>query len=59
MDTLNRELTIRERDGTATTRPIGSADELLAVLDESFGLRFPPGTRFGTALKGEHAWPTA
>ncbi len=59
MALLNRELTIRERDGTPTTRPIRSADELLAVLDESFGLRFPPGTRFGSALNGEHAWPTA
>jgi N-hydroxyarylamine O-acetyltransferase len=58
MALVNREFTIRERDGTPTTRPVDTADELLAILDESFGLRFPPGTRFGTALKGDPAWPT-
>ncbi len=44
---LNDELTLRERDGTAKTRRIGAADELLAVLSEHFGLSFPGGTRFG------------
>jgi N-hydroxyarylamine O-acetyltransferase len=44
---LNSELTVRARDGSADTRAIGSADELLDVLAESFGLHFAPGTRFG------------
>jgi N-hydroxyarylamine O-acetyltransferase len=43
---LNRELTIRHRDGSADRREIADPDELLAVLDEHFGLRFAPGTRF-------------
>ena len=44
---LNHELTIRHTlDGTATKREIKSADELLAILAEHFGLRFAPGTRF-------------
>ena len=43
---LNRELTLRERDGRGHHRMLGSPDELLAVLDEHFGLAFPPGTRF-------------
>jgi N-hydroxyarylamine O-acetyltransferase len=46
---LNRDLTIRERNGHAQTRCIASADELLTVLAESFGLHFAPGTRFGAA----------
>lgn len=32
-----------------------TADELLGVLAERFGLRFPAGTRFG---EGERPWPT-
>jgi N-hydroxyarylamine O-acetyltransferase len=32
-------------DGTEVTRRAVGADELLAVLDESFGLRLPAGTR--------------
>jgi N-hydroxyarylamine O-acetyltransferase len=43
---LNRELTVRQRDGRAEHRVLGSPDELLAVLDEHFGLTFAPGTRF-------------
>jgi N-hydroxyarylamine O-acetyltransferase len=43
---LNRELTLRERDGSATHRMIETPDELLAVLADQFGLVFPPGTRF-------------
>ena len=43
---LNRELTVRDRSGQATTRELSGPDELLAVLDEQFGLRFPAGTRF-------------
>ncbi len=44
---FNREFTVRARDGTATKREIATADELLAVLAEHFGLHFPAGTRFG------------
>jgi N-hydroxyarylamine O-acetyltransferase len=43
---LNRELTVRRRDGTAEHHVLSSPDELLAVLAERFGLAFPPGTRF-------------
>jgi N-hydroxyarylamine O-acetyltransferase len=43
---VNRELTVRERDGRAQHRMIETPDELLAVLAEHFGLSFPPGTRF-------------
>ena len=32
-------------DGTEVTRRSVGLDELLAVLDESFGLRLPAGTR--------------
>ena len=42
----NRELTLRERDGRADRRLIGSPDELLEVLEARFGLAFPAGTRF-------------
>jgi N-hydroxyarylamine O-acetyltransferase len=51
---LNDELTIRDRSGSASTRRIRSASELLAILDEHFGLHFPAETRFGTAGA---AWP--
>jgi N-hydroxyarylamine O-acetyltransferase len=40
------EFKVRARDGHADSRPIGSPDELLQVLDAHFGLRFAPGTRF-------------
>jgi N-hydroxyarylamine O-acetyltransferase len=52
---LNDQFTLRERHGTATTRHIASAAELLEVLLKQFGLSFPPGTRFGGP---GHAWPT-
>ena len=42
----NRELVL-DRGGTATRRVLADDDELLAVLAEVFGLRFPAGTRFG------------
>lgn len=42
----NRELALRERDGRAERRVLGSPDELLAVLAGNFGLAFAPGTRF-------------
>ncbi len=43
---LNDTLKIREHDGHAAVHPIESADRLLALLAERFGLHFPPGTRF-------------
>jgi N-hydroxyarylamine O-acetyltransferase len=43
---LNRELTVRGRDGRAKHQLLQSPDELLTVLDQRFGLSFPPGTRF-------------
>lgn len=44
---LNREFTVRYRDGRVERRTLDTPDELLAVLAQHFGLRFPPGTRFG------------
>lgn len=41
----NRELTV-DRGDSLTTRVLADDDELLAVLAETFGLRFPAGTRF-------------
>jgi N-hydroxyarylamine O-acetyltransferase len=52
---LNRELSIRESDGQSAKREIGSPDELLEVLAEHFGLRFPASTRFGAPGS---PWPT-
>ncbi len=46
---LNDQFTLRERHGTATTRQITSAPELLEVLRKQFGLSFAAGTRFGGA----------
>jgi N-hydroxyarylamine O-acetyltransferase len=43
---LNRELTLRGRDGRAAHRTLGSPEELLTVLADHFGLDFAPGTRF-------------
>ncbi len=40
------EFKIRGRDGHAETHPVGSPEDLLAVLDQHFGLSFAPGTRF-------------
>jgi len=51
---LNRELTLRTRDGRAEKRTIGTSEELLAVLAEHFDLHFPAGTRFGS---GGTPWP--
>lgn len=42
----NRELVL-DRGATVTRRMLADDDELLAVLAEVFGLRFPAGTRFG------------
>jgi N-hydroxyarylamine O-acetyltransferase len=41
----NLEL-ITDRGGSVTTRMLAGDDELLTVLAGTFGLRFPPGTRF-------------
>ncbi len=43
---LNRELSLRGRDGHAERRMIASPEELLTVLAEYFGLQFAPGTLF-------------
>lgn len=43
---LNRELTVRQRDGRAERRVLTSPDELLEVLEAHFGLAFPASTRF-------------
>jgi N-hydroxyarylamine O-acetyltransferase len=43
---LNRELTVRRRDGHADRRVIATPEELLGVLADRFGLAFPVGTRF-------------
>ena len=51
---LNRELTDRSRSGEATTRTVGSPEELLVVLADGFGLHFPPGTEFECAALD---WP--
>jgi N-hydroxyarylamine O-acetyltransferase len=53
---LNRELTVRNRDGSADRHTIDSPDELLEVLDTRFGLRLPPGTRFTCSALD---WPTS
>ena len=42
----NRELVL-DRGGSVIRRELADDDELLAVLAEVFGLRFPAGTRFG------------
>jgi len=44
---LNDQFTQRDRHGVPMTRPITSAEDLLGVLLEQFGLSFPVGTRFG------------
>jgi len=46
---LNRELTLRSRDGRSEARVLADQAELLAVLAERFGLRFPKGTTFACA----------
>lgn len=43
---LNRELTVRRRDGATETRRLESPEELLAVLRQEFDLQFEAGTRF-------------
>jgi N-hydroxyarylamine O-acetyltransferase len=52
---LNRDLSIRQRDGQVVTQHIASPEELLDILNKHFGLRFPPDTRFGPP---DSPWPT-
>jgi N-hydroxyarylamine O-acetyltransferase len=52
---LNDTFKIRERDGRARAQQVASADELLGILEQHFGLLFPAGTRFGAAGA---PWPT-
>jgi N-hydroxyarylamine O-acetyltransferase len=42
----NRAFTGEHADGAAETRTLNDGEELLAVLAETFGLVFPPDTRF-------------
>lgn len=51
----NDELSLRDAKGDAQTRKLASPSELLSVLSEQFGLRFPENTRFGPPGQ---AWPT-
>ncbi len=43
---LNRDLSVRQRDGHSEHRVLTTPDELLTALAEHFGLHFPAGTRF-------------
>lgn len=43
---LNRDFSVRERDGKAAEQRIESPDELVSLLADTFGLVFPAGTRF-------------
>ncbi|MBL8022165.1 MAG: arylamine N-acetyltransferase [Leptospirales bacterium] len=52
---LNDELSVREKNGLAKTHHIGTAEELLEILDTRFGLKFSAGTRFG---RPGSPWPT-
>jgi N-hydroxyarylamine O-acetyltransferase len=52
---LNRELSVRRRDGHAERRTLEHPEELLEVLDEHFGLSFAKGTRFPCEALD---WPT-
>ena len=45
---LNREFTVRHREGRSEKHHLATSDELLAVLAEHFGLQFPADTRFGS-----------
>jgi N-hydroxyarylamine O-acetyltransferase len=42
----DRELTVDRGGGRIERRTLAGDDEVLAALDGTFGLRFPPGTRF-------------
>lgn len=47
---LNDEFSIREADGQATKTQLASHEELMATLDEHFGLRFEPNVRITQAF---------
>lgn len=51
----NRTFTVREADGVGAARTIGSLQELLSILEQDFGLRFPSGTSI--EIPGE-PWPS-
>ncbi len=51
---LNREFSFRDATGRVEKRVLTDPDELLDVLAEKFGLRFPAGTRFGPP---DSPWP--
>ncbi len=53
---LNRDYTRRGADGRAETTAIASPEALLALLDDTFGLRFPEGTRFACPALD---WPSS
>ncbi len=44
---VNSEFNTRHADGRVERRTIATANELLAILADYFGLHFPPKTRFG------------
>lgn len=52
---LNRELSVRRRDGHSERELLTTPDQLLTTLAERFGLQFPPGTRFPCEALD---WPT-
>lgn len=52
----NRDLVVRTAEGQAASS-VRDPEHLLQVLDEHFGLRFPPGTRFAKPEFGDEAAP--
>lgn len=53
MTMLNTEFSVRDAEGKAVKREVQTKSELLAVLEESFGLRLDPEVRFNVpALAG-------
>lgn len=52
---LNDQFTVRRDGKVVETSQIESADQLLELLEEQFGLLFPAETRFG---EGKKPWPT-
>ncbi len=49
---LNREVSVRDRQGVAATRELATPDALLDVLARDFGLRLPRDTRFPDDVLG-------
>lgn len=54
---LNNRLTIRERDGSTTQRQLASADEVVAVLWEQFGIEVPDRAALAETLRREGITP--